>query len=222
MHPASKPSTGKLLAICKTAVEKKKSIDITLPIKNTDRVVGTILGSEITRRYGLSGLPKDTLKLGFKGSAGQSFGAFLPKGVTLTLEGDANDHVGKGLSGGKLVIKPPADIAFNPHENIIIGNVAFYGATSGEAYIRGIAGERFCIRNSGVHAVVEGVGDHGCEYTGSKTAEEVLKNWDACVSKFVKVIPKEYKRVTERIADYMQDGCSKEEAAIRVFEEGHA
>ena len=278
-----------LLAICKTAIEEKKPIDITLPIKNTDRVVGTILGSEITRRYGLSGLPKDTIKLGLKGSAGQSFGAFLPKGVTLTLEGDANDHVGKGLSGGRLIIKPPADVAFNPHENIIIGNVAFYGATSGEAYIRGIAGERFCIRNSGVHAVVEGVGDHGCEYmtggtvvilgktgrnfaagmsggiayvldsegdfasycnkeiilleplsaindklevqkmilahaklTGSKTAEEVIKNWDVYVNKFVKVIPKEYKRVTERIADFMQDGCSKEEAAIRVFEEGHA
>ncbi|NCD09794.1 MAG: glutamate synthase subunit alpha, partial [Negativicutes bacterium] len=278
-----------LLAICKTAIEEKKPIDITLPIKNTDRVVGTILGSEITRRYGLSGLPKDTIKLGLKGSAGQSFGAFLPKGVTLTLEGDANDHVGKGLSGGRLIIKPPADVAFNPHENIIIGNVAFYGATSGEAYIRGIAGERFCIRNSGVHAVVEGVGDHGCEYmtggtvvilgktgrnfaagmsggiayvldsegdfasycnkeiilleplsaindklevqkmilthaklTGSKTAEEIIKNWDVYVNKFVKVIPKDYKRVTERIADIMQDGCSKEEAAIRVFEEGHA
>ena len=153
-----------LLAICKTAVAGKKQVDITLPIKNTDRVVGTILGSEITRLYGLDGLPEDTIRLHFKGSAGQSFGAFLPPGITLRLEGDANDHVGKGLSGGKIIIHPFAEAPFNPHENIIIGNVAFYGATSGEAYISGIAGERFCIRNSGVNAVIEGVGDHGCEY----------------------------------------------------------
>ncbi len=153
-----------LLAICKTAVAGKKQVDITLPIKNTDRVVGTILGSEITRLYGLEGLPEDTIRLHFKGSAGQSFGAFLPPGITLRLEGDANDHVGKGLSGGKIIIHPFAEAPFNPHENIIIGNVAFYGATSGEAYISGIAGERFCIRNSGVNAVIEGVGDHGCEY----------------------------------------------------------
>ena len=112
----------------------------------------------------MDGLPEDTIRLHFKGSAGQSFGAFLPPGITLRLEGDANDHVGKGLSGGKIIIHPFAEAPFNPHENIIIGNVAFYGATSGEAYISGIAGERFCIRNSGVNAVIEGVGDHGCEY----------------------------------------------------------
>ena len=112
----------------------------------------------------MDGLPEDTIRLHFKGSAGQSFGAFLPPGITLRLEGDANDHVGKGLSGGKIIIHPFAEAPFNPHENIIIGNVAFYGATRGEAYISGIAGERFCIRNSGVNAVIEGVGDHGCEY----------------------------------------------------------
>ncbi|WP_289007327.1 glutamate synthase large subunit [uncultured Parabacteroides sp.] len=278
-----------LLAICKTAVAGKKQVDITLPIKNTDRVVGTILGSEITRLYGLDGLPEDTIRLHFKGSAGQSFGAFLPPGITLRLEGDANDHVGKGLSGGKIIIHPFAEAPFNPHENIIIGNVAFYGATSGEAYISGIAGERFCIRNSGVNAVIEGVGDHGCEYmtggtvvilgktgrnfaagmsggiayvldedgtfsgycnkeivlleqlkeindtmqlqkmilkhaeyTGSSIARRILADWDSYVKKFVKVIPKDYKRVTEKVAQYLQSGISEQEATIKVFEEVQA
>jgi glutamate synthase (ferredoxin) len=133
------------------------------------RVVGTMTGSEITRRYGSVGLPEDTIKLHFQGSAGQSFGAFVPKGMTLLLEGDANDYIGKGLSGGKIVVFPPREATFVPEENIIVGNVAFYGATGGEAYIRGLAGERFAVRNSGLHAVVEGVGDHGCEYmTGGR------------------------------------------------------
>jgi glutamate synthase (ferredoxin) len=133
------------------------------------RVVGTMTGSEITRRYGSVGLPEDTIKFHFQGSAGQSFGAFVPKGMTLLLEGDANDYVGKGLSGGKIVVFPPRAATFVPEENIIVGNVAFYGATGGEAYIRGFAGERFCVRNSGLSAVVEGVGDHGCEYmTGGR------------------------------------------------------
>ena len=128
-----------------------------------------MLGSEVTRRFGAAGLPDDTIRLHFQGSAGQSFGAFVPKGITLDLEGDANDYVGKGLSGGKIIVYPPAGSTFVPEENIIIGNVAFYGATSGEAYIRGMAGERFCVRNSGVNAVVEAVGDHGCEYmTGGR------------------------------------------------------
>jgi glutamate synthase (ferredoxin) len=153
-----------LLPICKTALSSGKPISVALPIKNTDRVVGTILGSEITRRYGAAGLPEDTITLRFKGSAGQSFGAFLPGGVTLRLEGDANDHCGKGLSGGKLIIYPHADARFKASENIIVGNVALYGATGGAAYVRGIAGERFGIRNSGAIAVVEGIGDHGCEY----------------------------------------------------------
>ena len=158
-----------LLDICKPAIERGEKVNAELPIRNVNRVVGTITGSEITRKYGAAGLPEDTIELHFKGSAGQSFGAFVPRGMTLRLEGDANDYVGKGLSGGKLIIYPPAGSTFTPYENIIVGNVAFYGATSGEAYIRGMAGERFCVRNSGVHAVVEAVGDHGCEYmTGGR------------------------------------------------------
>ncbi|MYH12346.1 MAG: glutamate synthase subunit alpha, partial [Rhodothermaceae bacterium] len=144
-------------------------VKATLPIANTNRVVGTITGSEITRRFGPQGLPEDTIRLHFQGAAGQSFGAFIPKGMTLELEGDGNDYFGKGLSGGKIVAYPPSGSTFKAEENIIIGNVAFYGATSGEAYIRGMAGERFCVRNSGMHAVIEGVGDHGCEYmTGGR------------------------------------------------------
>lgn len=159
----------KLLRMCKPALENQKSIRAKLKINNVDRVVGTIVGSEISKRYGENGLPEDTIKLTFVGSAGQSFGAFIPRGMSLELEGDANDYLGKGLSGGKIVVYPPKDSDYEPEKNILIGNVAFYGATSGEAYINGIAGERFCVRNSGVKAVVEGVGDHGCEYmTGGK------------------------------------------------------
>lgn len=159
----------KLLRICKPALENKKPIKAKLKINNVDRVVGTVIGSEISKRYGEEGLPEDTIKLTFVGSAGQSFGAFIPKGMSLELEGDANDYLGKGLSGGKIVVYPPKTADFEPEKNILIGNVAFYGATSGEAYINGIAGERFCVRNSGIQAVVEGVGEHGCEYmTGGK------------------------------------------------------
>ncbi len=159
----------KLLRMCKPALDHKKSIRAKLKINNVDRVVGTIIGSEISKRYGENGLPEDTIKLTFVGSAGQSFGAFAPRGMSLELEGDSNDYIGKGLSGGKIIVYPPKASDFEPEKNILIGNVAFYGATSGEAYINGIAGERFCVRNSGVRAVVEGVGDHGCEYmTGGK------------------------------------------------------
>lgn len=141
----------------------------TFPIKNTNRVVGTIVGSEVTNRHGKDGLPEDTIQFHFVGTAGQSFGAFMPKGMTLTLEGDSNDYVGKGLSGGKIAIYPSDKSTFKAEDNVIIGNTAFYGATSGEAYIRGVAGERFAVRNSGVNVVVEGVGDHGCEYmTGGR------------------------------------------------------
>jgi glutamate synthase (NADPH/NADH) large chain len=129
-----------------------------------NRTVGTILGSELTRKYGGAGLPDDTIKIKFHGSAGQSFGAFLPRGMTLMLEGDANDYVGKGLSGGKIIVFPPRVASFVPEDNILIGNVALYGATGGRAFFRGRAGERFCVRNSGALAVVEGTGDHGCEY----------------------------------------------------------
>jgi glutamate synthase (ferredoxin) len=158
-----------LLDLCKPALEQGEKVTATLPIRNVHRVVGTITGSEVTRKYGRDGLPDDTIQLRFQGSAGQSFGAFVPRGMTLTLEGDANDYVGKGLSGGRIIVYPPGGSTFVPEENVIIGNVAFYGATSGEAYIRGLAGERFCVRNSGVEAVVEAVGDHGCEYmTGGR------------------------------------------------------
>ncbi|TMB02123.1 MAG: glutamate synthase large subunit [Deltaproteobacteria bacterium] len=158
-----------LLELARPALEEKKPVRATLPIRNTNRVVGTMTGSELTRRFGPAGLPEDTIHFHFKGSAGQSFGAFIPRGMTLVLEGDSNDYIGKGLSGGRIVVFPPKEAGFVAEENIIVGNVAFYGATSGETFIRGVAGERFCVRNSGVDAVVEGVGDHGCEYmTGGR------------------------------------------------------
>ena len=158
-----------LLDICEPAIKENKPVKARLPIQNINRVVGTIVGSEITREHGRDGLAEDTIRLNFRGSAGQSFGAFTPPGMTLELEGDANDYFGKGLSGGKLILYPDANVRFKPEENIIVGNVSFYGATSGEAYIRGMAGERFCVRNSGVRAVVEAVGDHACEYmTGGR------------------------------------------------------
>ncbi|MDQ2799363.1 MAG: glutamate synthase large subunit, partial [Armatimonadota bacterium] len=159
----------KLLELCQPALERGEQVHATLPIQNVNRVVGTIVGSEVTRRYGPQGLPEDTIKLTFEGSAGQSFGAFIPHGMTLLLNGDANDYLGKGLSGGKIVITPPAGSTFVPRENIIIGNTALYGATAGEVYIQGGAGERFAVRNSGANAVVGAVGDHGCEYmTGGR------------------------------------------------------
>jgi glutamate synthase (NADPH/NADH) large chain len=153
-----------LLDSAKAAVEKQKKINATFNIKNTDRTIGSILSNEITKRYRSAGLPEDTIHFKFYGTAGQSFGAFNTKGITLELEGDANDYFGKGLSGAKLIVYPAKEATFVPEDNIIIGNVAFYGATSGEAYIRGKAGERFAVRNSGASAVTEGVGDHGCEY----------------------------------------------------------
>ena len=150
------------------ALEKGQKKSVELDVVNTDRSVGTIFGSEITKKYGES-LDEDTYIVKCNGAGGQSFGAFIPKGLTLELVGDSNDYFGKGLSGGKLVVYPPKGSTFKPEDNIIIGNVAFYGATSGKAFINGVAGERFCVRNSGAVAVVEGVGDHGCEYmTGGR------------------------------------------------------
>jgi glutamate synthase (NADPH/NADH) large chain len=158
-----------LLELCRPALEEGKKVAATRPIRNRHRAVGTLLGSEVTRRYGAKGLPDDTIRLHFQGSAGQSFGAFLPPGITLILEGDSNDYTGKGLSGGRMIVYPPRKSSFAAEDSVIIGNVAFYGATRGEAYIRGMAGERFCVRNSGLQAVVEAVGDHGCEYmTGGR------------------------------------------------------
>jgi glutamate synthase (ferredoxin) len=158
-----------LLDICAPALSNREPVEANLKIATTDRTVGAILGSEVTRRYGEEGLPEDTIRLHFTGSAGQSFGSFLPRGVTLVLAGDSNDYVGKGLSGGRIIVYPPRESDLLAEKNVIIGNVALYGATSGEAYIRGMAGERFCVRNSGACAVVEAVGDHGCEYmTGGR------------------------------------------------------
>ncbi|MGA7705613.1 MAG: glutamate synthase-related protein, partial [Solirubrobacteraceae bacterium] len=275
-----------LLKVCEPALARREKVHATLPISNTNRVVGTITGSELTRRFGPEGLPEDTIKLHFKGSAGQSFGAFMPRGMTLTLQGDANDYVGKGLSGGKIIVYPPVGSTFVAEENIIIGNVALYGATAGEVYIRGMAGERFGVRNSGVNAVVEAVGDHGCEYmtagrvvvlgltgrnfaagmsggvayvldtigdfpkrcnpsmvslekltdpeeiqevramiqrhaeyTASERARNILKLWEEMVPKFVKVMPKDYKRVIEATKRVKEAGLSGEEAVMAAFEE---
>jgi glutamate synthase (ferredoxin) len=153
-----------LIEKCKPALENKKPVKFETPIRNINRTVGTMVGAEISRKYGAKGLPDDTIQITFKGSAGNSFAAFVPKGMTLRLEGDANDYLGKGLCGGKIMVYPPKDATFVPEENTIVGNVLLYGATAGDVYIRGKAGERFGVRNSGVNAVVEGVGDHGCEY----------------------------------------------------------
>lgn len=276
---------SRLLEICKPALEKGEKVTAELPITNIDRVAGTIVGNEITRNFGAEGLPEGTVTLRFNGSAGQSFGAFIPKGMTLELSGDTNDYLGKGLSGGTIVVFPPAGSTFVAEENIIAGNVAFYGATSGTAYIRGMAGERFCVRNSGVNAVVEGVGDHGCEYmtggiavilgstgrnfaagmsggiayvldekgdfssrcntqmveleqlaeqdlatlremisnhqqrTGSAKAAAVLADWNSYQAKFVKVMPRDYKRMLEAIARAEAAGLSGEAALIAAFEE---
>ena len=153
-----------LIAAVSPALEKREPVEVSFKIKNTHRSVGTMLSGEVAKRYGADGLPDETIKLRFAGSAGQSFGAFLAKGISMTLEGEANDYVGKGLSGGRITVFPPREARFKPEENIIVGNVVLYGATSGEAYFSGVAGERFAVRNSGATAVVEGVGDHGCEY----------------------------------------------------------
>ena len=277
-----------LLKACEPALKMGSKVRATLPIKNTNRVVGTILGSEVTRLYGAEGLPQDTISLHFQGSAGQSFGAFVPKGITLNLEGDANDYIGKGLSGGKIIVYPSEKSTFIPEKNIIVGNVALYGATKGEAYIRGVAGERFCVRNSGAQAVVEGVGDHGCEYmtegrvvvlgstgrnfaagmsggvayvldeegdfklkcnsemvqleeieeldeaeelksilqkhaeyTGSGLAKRILSTWETNLPKFVKVMPKDYKRMLQAIKRVKESGLSGEEALMAAFEENN-
>ncbi|MEO0985544.1 MAG: glutamate synthase large subunit [Cyanobacteria bacterium J06639_14] len=274
-----------LLELCEPAIARGEKVKATLPIQNTNRVVGTILGNEITKRH-WEGLPEDTVHLHFQGSAGQSFGAFVPKGVTLELDGEANDYMGKGLSGGKIILYPPPQSTFVPEANIITGNVAFYGATDGEAYIRGLSGERFCVRNSGVRAVVEGVGDHGCEYmtggkvvilgrtgrnfaagmsggvayvldevgdfpthcntemvgletledpeeirelhdmiqrhvtyTNSSVGAQVLDQWDVMVPKFVKVMPRDYKRVVQHIQQALANGLTGDEALNAAFEE---
>jgi glutamate synthase (NADPH) large chain len=168
-HGLDRSLDNVLIEHSRDALERGTPVRLSLPIHNVDRTVGTMLGYELTRRHGGAGLPDDTIVVQLSGSAGQSFGAFVPRGITLRLEGDANDYLGKGLSGGRLILYPPRQSPFAAERNIIAGNVILYGATSGEAFIRGVVGERFCVRNSGATAVVEGVGDHGCEYmTGGR------------------------------------------------------
>ncbi len=276
----------RLLGICKPAIERGEKVIAELPIRNVNRVTGTITSGEITKRYGAKGLPEDTIRLKFTGSAGQSFGAFVTRGMTLAIEGDANDYFGKGLSGGKLIIYPSPQSPFKAEENMIIGNVALYGASAGEVYIRGMAGERFAVRNSGVTAVVEAIGDNGCEYmtggnvvvlgragrnfgagmsggigyvldeagdfakrvnsqmvaieklesvqeitslraiiqkhldyTKSERAKTILARWDAFVPQFVKVMPKDYKRMLACIERAQAQGLTGDEAIMAAFEE---
>jgi glutamate synthase domain-containing protein 2/glutamate synthase domain-containing protein 1/glutamate synthase domain-containing protein 3 len=163
-HGLDKALDNQIIELAEPALARKQRVEFSLPIRNVNRTVCTMLSAEISRRHGIDGLPAETINIHFKGSGGQSFAAFLANGVAITLEGDANDYFGKGLSGGRIVVFPPKAATFTPEENIIVGNVSLYGATGGEVFLRGMAGERFCVRNSGVTAVVEGVGDHGCEY----------------------------------------------------------
>ncbi len=168
-HGLEKALDNRLIELSAPALERGEPVRIELPIRNVNRTVATMLGSRVTRQFGAPGLPDDTIVISFTGSAGNSFGAFVPRGITLRLEGDANDYVGKGLSGGRIIVRPPRNSVFAAEENVIGGNVVLYGATSGEMFLRGLVGERFCVRNSGATAVVEGVGDHGCEYmTGGR------------------------------------------------------
>ncbi len=257
-----------LIPGCQGAIHNGERVELELPVQNTDRALGTTLSHEVSKVHGPGGLPEDSIRLRFRGSAGQSVGAWAVHGITIEIEGDANDFVGKGLSGAKIIVYPPAESTFRPTDNIIIGNVALYGATEGEAYFRGMAAERFCVRNSGARAVVEGVGDHACEYmtggrvvilgetgrnfaagmsggvayvfapdrdefrlncnlelvdledvdelddiaelkeliekhhifTASAVAREILDNWDDCLPKFVRVMPRDYKRAMEELA----------------------
>ena len=163
-HGLANALDNKLISLAKTALENGEKVTIDMPITNTNRTVGTMLSHEVAKRYGNAGLPNGSININFTGTSGQSFGAFLAKGISFDLTGEGNDYVGKGLCGGRIVIKPPKAFRGISHENIIIGNTVMYGATTGEAYFSGVAGERFCVRNSGASAVVEGLGNHGCEY----------------------------------------------------------
>ncbi len=281
-HGLEKALDHRFMDACAAALADGTPVSVALPISNVDRTVGTLLGSEISRRYGAAGLPDDTISLTFTGSAGQSFGAFVPHGVTMRLYGDANDYFGKGLSGGRLVVRPPVESVFAAEDEIIAGNVILYGATAGEAFIRGQVGERFCVRNSGAVAVVEGVGDHGCEYmtggrvvvlgptgrnfgagmsggiayvydpqrtfgqrvnleevdvepldgedsflvrtlierhaveTDSTVAGRILANWDLEQREFVKVMPRDYRRILEATRLAEAEGRSVEQAVMEA------
>jgi glutamate synthase (NADPH/NADH) large chain len=281
-HGLDRALDRELIAAARPALEGGEAVKLEFPIRNVNRTVGTMLGHELTKRHGGLGLPDDTIDITLRGSAGQSIGAFLPKGITLRLHGDANDYAGKGLSGGRLIVRPAADVhdGFVAEENIIAGNVLLYGATAGEAFFRGRVGERFCVRNSGATAVVEGVGDHGCEYmtggravvlgptgrnfgagmsggiayvwdpegefpsraneemvdlepldeldtawlvtaifrhqseTGSEVAGRILSDWQYAVPQFVKVMPRDYKRVLAAIKSAEEAGVDIDEAIM--------
>ncbi|MFB9833852.1 glutamate synthase large subunit [Actinoallomurus acaciae] len=276
-HGLEKALDNTLIQLAEGAIAYGHATKLEIPVRNVNRTVGTMLGHEVTRKWGAGGLPDDTIDITFTGSAGQSFGAFVPRGVTLRLIGDANDYVGKGLSGGRITVRPPAESSFAAEEQIIAGNVMLYGATSGEAFIRGVVGERFCVRNSGATAVVEGVGDHGCEYmtggravvlgptgrnfaagmsggvayvldlhperinlemvelepleeddraylhdivtrhraeTGSEVAAGLLADWDAAVTRFGKIMPRDYKRVLTARARAEAEGRDIDEAVM--------
>ncbi|MEY2424989.1 MAG: glutamate synthase large chain, partial [Actinomycetota bacterium] len=283
-HGLERALDKELLRLSQAALSDGNEVKIEMPISNVNRTVGTMLGHEVTKRFGGNGLPDDTIDITFTGSAGQSFGAFVPRGITLRLFGDANDYTGKGLSGGRLVVRPSLDAAegFVAEKNVIAGNVVLYGATSGETFLRGIVGERFCVRNSGATAVVEGVGDHGCEYmtggravvlgptgrnfaagmsggiafvydaddkfvqrlnfefvdlerldeedvewlrdvirkhlaeTDSPVADAILKGWHTEVRSFRKVMPKDYRRVLDAMAEAESLGLDPIEAVMRV------
>jgi glutamate synthase (NADPH/NADH) large chain len=279
-HGLEKALDNTLIELADGALNDRVPVRFEMPIRNVNRTVGTLLGHEVTKRYRGDGLPNDTIDVTLTGSAGQSFGAFVPRGVTLRLVGDANDYVGKGLSGGRIVVKPFDEAPFVAHQNIIAGNVLLYGATSGEMFVRGVVGERFAVRNSGATAVVEGVGDHGCEYmtggvvvvlgptgrnfaagmsggvaylidldlrrvntgmadveelddedralveslvrkhaseTGSRLAAEMLADWPATITRFSKIMPRDYKRVLEIRAQAERDGLDFDKLIMAVI-----
>jgi glutamate synthase (NADPH/NADH) large chain len=207
-HGLDKALDNQLIELAQPALTSGEHVSAQLTVRNVNRTVGTMLGHELTKKYGGAGLPDDTISLTFTGSAGQSFGAFVPKGITMRLVGDANDYVGKGLSGGRIIVHPPEQSPFVPEENVIAGNVILYGATSGEVYLRGIVGERFCVRNSGATAVVEGVGDHACEYmTGGRVIVLGMtgRNFGAGMSGGVAYVYDEDDTFANRLNDDMVD-----------------
>jgi glutamate synthase domain-containing protein 3 len=216
-HGLEQALDHQLLAESQATIETLAPVEIKLPVRNVNRSVGTMLSGAIARRHGSAGLPDDTIRIHLDGSAGQSLGAFLAKGVTLTLEGEANDYVGKGLSGGRLIVYPPRRSSFAPENNILIGNVALYGATSGEAFFNGVAGERFAVRNSGATAVVEGVGDHCCEYM-TKGLVLVL---GACGRNFAAGMSGGVAYVFDERGDFTEKRCNLDSVDLEPVLEAH-
>ena len=283
-HGLDKALDNQLVELAEPALERGEPVRAQVEVRNVNRTVGTMLGHEVAKRYRGEGLPDGTIDITLTGSAGQSFGAFLPSGITLRLEGDANDYVGKGLSGGQIVVRPPREATFDAARQIIAGNTIGYGATSGRIFLRGQVGERFCVRNSGAWAVNEGVGDHGCEYmtggrvvvlgptgrnfgagmsggiawvldlvdgrvnrelvdlrpvegeaadeleglvrahleeTGSPVAAQLLEDWQASLTRFTEVMPRDFKKVLDVENQAKADGLSDDETAHKVMEVLH-